>query len=322
LGLSLGEGFLCLGPPSGAVREIWQIDGVFQIDEDLIYSLRPSSSRVLTTEEFTEQATVNERGLRDGPLKKPSSFQKRIVVLGDSMTFGHGVNQDETFPNQLEALFSMDGKAVDVLNAGVKGYGPDQSFKFYVTRLQDLSPNLLVFTLFANDVRDCIDTPLYDLRDGRLQPLDAKENWLYIRCKLGTIFPEWILNRRLFRKGASTFARFTARTPHQGMSAAELRRWAQDKILAEIKELKRIGDARGFDLLVLCIPCREGSRSRYSWLDPLKREGVWVLEAHQDPLWQERKSELFYRVDQHFTPKGCEVLARKVFHEIRFVLNW
>jgi acyl-CoA thioesterase-1 len=44
-----------------------------------------------------------------------------IVALGDSLTAGYGVAQDQAFPAQLEAALKARGREVVVINAGVSG---------------------------------------------------------------------------------------------------------------------------------------------------------------------------------------------------------
>jgi len=44
-----------------------------------------------------------------------------IVAIGDSLTAGLGLPQDEAFPAQLEAALKARGQAVSVVNAGVSG---------------------------------------------------------------------------------------------------------------------------------------------------------------------------------------------------------
>jgi acyl-CoA thioesterase-1 len=44
-----------------------------------------------------------------------------IVALGDSLTAGLGLSQDQSFPAQLEAALKASGKDVTVVNAGVSG---------------------------------------------------------------------------------------------------------------------------------------------------------------------------------------------------------
>jgi hypothetical protein len=42
-------------------------------------------------------------------------------MLGDSVTFGYGVDQTQSFPAELERLLNQSGK-YEVINAGVPGY--------------------------------------------------------------------------------------------------------------------------------------------------------------------------------------------------------
>lgn len=74
---------------------------------------------------------INSQGLRDReyPLvKPPNTF--RILAIGDSLTFGAGVTQTETYAKRLEAMLNerlRDGDMrFDVLNAGVPGYNTSQ----------------------------------------------------------------------------------------------------------------------------------------------------------------------------------------------------
>ena len=67
---------------------------------------------------------INARGLRDdelGYIKAPGQF--RIVVAGDSNTFGLGVPIEKHYTRLMEGYF----QSVAVINLGVDGYGLDQS---------------------------------------------------------------------------------------------------------------------------------------------------------------------------------------------------
>ena len=65
------------------------------------------------TAEFDTRVTTNPQGLREPRFverEHPDTF--RIVVIGDSITFGQGVNDHETYPRRLEVKlrerFGMD----------------------------------------------------------------------------------------------------------------------------------------------------------------------------------------------------------------------
>jgi lysophospholipase L1-like esterase len=300
------------------VLKVWQVREIFQLDDELIYSLKPNQERIAKSEEFVEHVTTNSNGLRDDEIRPRDSFEKRIIVLGDSMIFGHGVNDDQTFPNQLEAIYRDEHRAVDVINAGVKGYGTDSAHKFFAVRLQPLSlqPDLVIFAVYDNDLYDNIGLPLYTIENGSLAPLDPTRNWLYL---LGTIeqkTPEFIRNRILY---GIVLSRFVGRDIYSVLpdeSPQELTEWAARKAFLEIVDLRRRGRRQGFRLMVLCVPDRDGPPNAYAWLEPLEKIGIWLVDPSKDPVWSAEKQRWFFRKDYHMTPAGNRLLAEMVHEAI------
>lgn len=70
-----------------------------------------------------------------------------IVILGDSITFGYGVADDETLPAQLNELMPDSY----VINAGIPGYHVAQEVAFYEEKLKPLEPDTLVLIFYWND---------------------------------------------------------------------------------------------------------------------------------------------------------------------------
>lgn len=119
------------------------------------------------------ESTVNSnsqgvRGLREYPLAK--GHATRVVVIGDSYTFGEGVNDDQTFSADLERLLDNS----EVLNLGVHGYGTDQQ----LLRLQidgvKYRPDVVLLGYYEDDIarnrlsfRD-YQKPHFSVVNGRL----------------------------------------------------------------------------------------------------------------------------------------------------------
>jgi hypothetical protein len=117
--------------------------------------------------------TANSRGIRGtdehAPGRRPGI--RRIVVVGDSFTFGEGVSDDETYPARLQARL---GPGVEVINLGVHGYGHDQMLIHLREEGLRYEPDLVVLGYYADDVarnglsfRDYAK-PRFALRDGAL----------------------------------------------------------------------------------------------------------------------------------------------------------
>lgn len=299
-------------------HEVWQVRELFVLDDELTYAMRPDYRRVQQTDEFVEHASTNHQGLRDGAIAPRGDFEKRIVVLGDSMVFGHGVDDDESFPNQLEAVFRASGRRVDVINAGVKGYGTDNAYRFYTRRIEplDLGTDLLIFGIYHNDLHDNIGQALYTIEDGALVPLDATHNWIYLTGRIDGALPDFVRRRRLYGLVMSRLVGRDLYGTWPDLDRAGLVDWAARKAALEILDLRRRGEAAGTGLLVLGIPYRDGPPGFYAWLDPLRARGVWIVDASRDPVWQRRRSELFFARDSHMTAAGNRLLAERVHADL------
>jgi hypothetical protein len=98
---------------------------------------------------------INALGFRDprdyALDKAPGSF--RILVLGDSVTFGHGAVYETTYPYLLEQQLRAwrPGVKWEVWNLGVPGYNTAQELA-YLRLVEDrYAPDLVVVGFFPND---------------------------------------------------------------------------------------------------------------------------------------------------------------------------
>ncbi|HET8625651.1 MAG TPA: SGNH/GDSL hydrolase family protein [Gemmatimonadales bacterium] len=127
-------------------------------DPLLHHRLEPNTFSRFTSPDFDYTQRVNNLGLRGpdiNPVKRKTSY--RILMLGDSFTMGLGVHDDETFSARLEQSLNakgvtVEGRTVEVLNAGVKSYAPILYFLQLTKRLAGLSPDLVVLNLDMSDL--------------------------------------------------------------------------------------------------------------------------------------------------------------------------
>jgi hypothetical protein len=110
--------------------------------------------------------TVNSQGFRGDELRASPGF--RVVVYGDSLIEADFAHLPETFAKRLEThLTDLRHAPVEVVNAGVNGYGPDQCLRRFEDEVGWLHPQLVVFPIFAdNDFGDVLRNRLYRLDDG------------------------------------------------------------------------------------------------------------------------------------------------------------
>lgn len=113
--------------------------------------------------EFEARVEINSLGLRGPEIAALPPEGYRVMLLGDSMVAGFEVPWKETFAARIEALLRAEFQfPVQVINAGVRGYGTDQSYLYYKERGQLLKPDLVIFLHGGNDEAD--DVTLHRMR--------------------------------------------------------------------------------------------------------------------------------------------------------------
>jgi lysophospholipase L1-like esterase len=122
---------------------------------------------------------INSLGFRGPEVQIPKPANRyRVLMLGDSTTFGTGVANSETVPAFLEANLNKNvssSKSYEVINAGVPGYGTAQEWLLYRQHVEQLDPDLVILMfLVTNDIHDnmCAEDgegkPCFALEHGQL----------------------------------------------------------------------------------------------------------------------------------------------------------
>lgn len=115
----------------------------------------------------------NSKGIRGSPefaYEKPAGVT-RIVVLGDSFTFGEEVGDDETYSHYLQALLSDS----EVLNLGIHGYGHDQMLLYLKEEGLKYRPDIVLLGFMPDDMERNVLSfrdyakPRFAVREGRLE---------------------------------------------------------------------------------------------------------------------------------------------------------
>lgn len=104
--------------------------------------------------EFEARYHVGAEGRRIAPgaAAPRAADARRVLILGDSFTFGIGVPQAAIFPTVLEAALRASRHDVAVINAGVPGYDTRAEVRLLEERWGELAPDLVVLTLLPNDL--------------------------------------------------------------------------------------------------------------------------------------------------------------------------
>jgi hypothetical protein len=99
-----------------------------------------------------ERISINSAGMRDVEHPSDPGGAARVAVVGDSFTFGMGVDIADTYAKRLEEALRRERADAEVLNFGVIAYQLWQTLRVLENRVRPFHPNLVVFQLFYDDV--------------------------------------------------------------------------------------------------------------------------------------------------------------------------
>lgn len=146
-------------------------------DPVLGWKLPPATVLHETLEEFSVSYTTNPQGFRSRRDFRQPVSGRRIAMLGDSYTFGSGVQDDETFAALLEER--LDNTWCD--NFGVGAFGIDQMWLSLRHYALPLEPDLVIVSFVRPDLDRSLSTyrrdhvwrwkPAFRLVGGRLEPM-------------------------------------------------------------------------------------------------------------------------------------------------------
>jgi lysophospholipase L1-like esterase len=131
------------------------------------------------------------------PPKRADTF--RIMVVGDSLTYGVGVDEEETYGSVIERQLGKDYR-VEVLNLGVCGFQSADVKNIVARYLPLLEPDLVVYGVCTNDFLPS-GARQYDSNTAWAIPLPHRvKQYFLVRTLTGRIF-ERCYNALLMRLG-------------------------------------------------------------------------------------------------------------------------
>ena len=137
--------------------------GVFLAPRSRAIAFAPNSKFRHETSEFVYSVETNSVGLRDREVSRKKDGEYRVLAVGDSFTYGWGVELEQSWPKVLEEEMNQSGLKSVVLNLGVPKNSTEQYQGVACRAAEDLEPDLiLVGVLQGDDLHQLVgkvDTP-------------------------------------------------------------------------------------------------------------------------------------------------------------------
>ena len=129
-----------------------------RFDPVLGWLYQPGTYWVKPSHSFSKHVIyINKHGLRNRDIaSNQEAGTRRILILGDSFTFGHAVPHRDLFSTKLEQTLNQNLAAkYEVINAGVEGYSNAQQLLLMRKLCDDnILAEVYLLTVFTNDIID------------------------------------------------------------------------------------------------------------------------------------------------------------------------
>jgi hypothetical protein len=127
--------------------------------------LRPNSEFWHRSVDGRWKFVTNAQGFRN---TSDFSYEKvpgrlRVLSIGDSHTQGFEVRQEFTYSSVLERWLKSHGTDVEVINAGVSGFGTAEGIVFLEQEGVRYQPDVVIYGMFDNDYEDNSRSGLFEL---------------------------------------------------------------------------------------------------------------------------------------------------------------
>lgn len=167
------------------------------------YGLIPIANAVMThgvPRKYEFKYTVNSMQSRGDVITPRASGLPAVVVLGDSYSFGMGVNDGEEYPTVMRR--QLQGRA-DVVNLGAAGWGLTQEIRRYYERGVEYDPRIVILQFCANDPEDNLANRVTLVDNGEFKFVDSQNSLNVVKKYLSRSFLQRTQLYNFFRTRAS-----------------------------------------------------------------------------------------------------------------------
>lgn len=261
---------------------------------------------------FDVEVRFNEFGLRDTRDFSDATARDYFVV-GDSFSFGHGVEENERYSNQLDLLLAEDVYNISI-PTDIVGY---EKLIQHATANGATISNLIVGVCMENDIRD-YDHPvaMQKSKPPSQKSLFARlKDFLYAHSATYNAFSTRIhsnkkVKRVLIRLGMA---------PEEGYSQVPVMVYSKAVVESSANEIEAM--VLGYSAVILVIPSRalwiganqeKASLVHAAFVRNLRDRGLSVVDPMLAFESGGRPLQYYFRRDGHWNRRGHKLVAQEI----------
>jgi lysophospholipase L1-like esterase len=219
-------------------------DNLVRLPAPQVFAFKPNASGVFpggvdATRTFPYR--TNAHGLRDRDRSEKGPGVTRVLVLGDSYTWGYAVDEDEAYPQTAERLLRKRGHpGIEIINGGIPDYNSRQQRQLLERLMKTYEPDAVVLSYVMNDAEP--STAL---------PTPPDETYRHATSWFLAELAE-ISNRHLFKRRVLRTNKDTVSGDYLEGFAEGSPKWRDSK--QAIREMRDLCATAGIPLVVFILP--------------------------------------------------------------------
>ncbi len=325
--------------------------GIYEESSSLCYKLSSNTEGSVSQPEYKVTYSVNSKGLRDSEYNYTKSLEKkRIIALGDSFQFGHGVEQNETYTELMEKMLNDEGKSIEILNFGIPGYGTGQELEYLKTEGLKYRPDIIILSFFTEDLFDNLhESCTRYVRDGYLVDNATSEErtaTFKIKLFLNQDVQSYCFLKNSYLKLPEAKKKYSGRIGIEGTAVESMqkneteqikRAWTKTNL--QIVRLSETAKANNASLVIVVIPHQvqvdtdiwNGVKKEYNLNEndydqslpsqEIKelgsKLGITVVDLLPGLTEENNKKKLYYPIDGHFNREGQKTASEIAYNELK-----
>lgn len=251
---------------------------------------------------------TNSHGLR-GPefVRSKPEGKKRILILGDSVVLGWGVEYEDTFPNLLHVLYGPE-ENIEVIPAGVSSWNTRTEYEYFKAEAVNFDPDVLVLIIVSNDT-DPKENSNIEIGREKLEKMAYRPNTDQdiFRKAWFTLVDVSYLFRHL-----QYVVKILTEKDHEGVKGRDDLSW-QDTELA-LNEMIELCSSRGIDFKPFIFTDEVSAEKHpiYSMYSEYFRENGIEYFTFDGELFEGYKYKNSV-IDNHPDQEGHKIIAERIF---------
>lgn len=234
-----------------------------------VFAFKPKASGVFpgnVDARRTFAYRTNWQGLRDRDRFEKKPGAKRVLIIGDSYTWGYAVAEDEAFPQTAERILKARGYPdIEVVNGGIPDYNSRQERQLLERLMPIYRPDAVFLAYVVNDAEP-----------STAMPTPPEETYRHANSWFLAELAD-VANRRVFKHSVFRSRKETAGGNYLDGFAEGSLKWRDSK--QAIREMRDMCAVARIPFAVLILPdFTQSFDDHYGWLPIHEAVASWGRE--------------------------------------------